>query len=396
MRHQMQEQGQRLLYMLERAIGRRDPVVGCSVVALIALGMCLVLFVMQGLALLLPGPARYYSHALLARVELLTLVISILYGGVAWFCWRHYGTASRQRWLPACLTGVLLATSSYIAVLYGLKDMPMSLMLLSAVALARTWFPAPVVLPGTVLAVLMLVASEVLTRIGLLPYAPLLAEPVLDGHAMAKWWLNWSEAIFNLVAIFFAGLMFFLFWLMRRYNEKLEQIARVDALTGLTNRATFMDLLDAYCRQRVTSEPACVLLCDIDRFRQINEACGRSAGDLVVRRIAAWLQQAVRGEGYVVARYGGGAFALLLPGFSLAEAHRLGDQLNAFLEGQPFGIEELRSRVTMSMGIVEDGEGDIADILRTAGGHLHYAKALGGNRLEGSVAAARRRPRAMA
>lgn len=395
MKQRIRQRGRRLLHTLERAIGRRDPVVGCIVVTLIALGMCTVLLVMQGLALLLPAPGRHYHHDLLVQLELLTFAISLMYAGVAWFCWRHYHAAARRRWLPTAMTCVMLASSAYIAILYGLKDMPMSLMLLSAVALARTWFPARTVLPGTVLALLMIVASELLTRFGRLGYAPLLTEPVLDGHAMAPWWLNWSEAIFNLVAVFFAALMFFIFWLMGRYHEKLEKIARVDALTGLVNRATFMHLLDEYCRRRASPAPACVLLCDIDRFRQFNEDHGQAAGDLLLQRIAAWLQQETRPEVDAVARYGGGAFALLLPGRTLAETRRLATALRRFLEARSFGGEAEGRSVTMSIGIAEDSDGDSAAMLRAAGGNLHYARVLGGNRVEASAAALKWRPGAV-
>lgn len=388
---QLKERGRRLLHALERAVGQRDPVVGCLTVALIALGMSVVLLVMQGLALALPAAGRYYRPGMLVKAELLTLGASAFYAAVAAYCWCRAPAAATRSWLPAGLCGVMLAACSGIAILYGLEDMPMSLMLLSAVALARTWFPARVVLPGTVVALLLVVASELLQRYGLLDYAPLLARPVMDGRPPAAWWLNWSEAIFNLVAIFFAALMFFIFWLMGRYNDRLETMARVDCLTGLANRATFMRRLDAYCRRRTAPEPACLLLCDLDRFRRLNEAHGQAAGDEVLQRTAAWLQQAARPGLDVVARFGGGSFAVLMPGRHLPEARRLARQLEAFLASRPFGLLE-QSQVTVSIGIAEDCAGDSATFLGAAGGNLHYAKALGGDRMEVSAAAAPWRP----
>jgi diguanylate cyclase (GGDEF)-like protein len=366
---------QRLLHGLEVQLGRRHAATGCVFVALTALTMTMVLVLTQAVAQISPAIGHYYDSEQLASMQLLSVVMGLFYIGVARHAWRHLRSEEAHLGLAYLLTTGMLVATAYVAILYGIKDTPMSLLLISAVALARAWFPARVLVPGVVLAAVMVIASEVLLQLGLMRYAPLLSAPVVHGDSIAPWWRNWSEGIYNLVALFFSGMMFFIFWLMDRHNEQLEKLARTDALTGLVNRGTFMRLLEAACaQQRAGAATVCVMLCDIDHFHRLNAQHGQPVGDRVLQRVAAFMRELASRPDAVAARFGGGAFALLLPGTSPADAGKLADCLHEFLATQSFESHGQAFAITMSTGIAEDARGDAAALLKMADDNLYAAK----------------------
>ncbi|MES2952023.1 MAG: EAL domain-containing protein [Pseudomonadota bacterium] len=94
--------------------------------------------------------------------------------------------------------------------------------------------------------------------------------------------------------------------------ERLSFLAHYDALTGLPNRTLFCDRLNQSLRERDPSKTiACVVLVDLERFGQINDVLGRSAGDAVLRMVGERLGQALK-ESFSVARLVGDSFALAL------------------------------------------------------------------------------------
>src|SRR5690606_17618706 len=93
-------------------------------------------------------------------------------------------------------------------------------------------------------------------------------------------------------------------------EEKISHLARTDALTGLANRATFMERLrQAFAASRRGAAPFALLSLDIDRFKDINETLGRPAGHELRTIGGERLEQTVREPG-VVARLGGDEFAV--------------------------------------------------------------------------------------
>lgn len=114
---------------------------------------------------------------------------------------------------------------------------------------------------------------------------------------------------------------------LRRSMLSIRSLALTDALTGLPNRAAFLDALDkAFARMRRDQQPVTMLYMDLDGFKAVNDMRGHEAGDEVLREVASVLSQAVRRED-IAARLGGDEFAVLLAGSDSGETQRIGDRL---------------------------------------------------------------------
>jgi diguanylate cyclase (GGDEF)-like protein len=164
--------------------------------------------------------------------------------------------------------------------------------------------------------------------------------------------------------------------------SRLAELARVDGLTGLSNRRSWdEELVKGLHRARRTSHPCAVALLDLDHFKRYNDTHGHQAGDALLRATAQALAARLR-AGDLLARYGGEEFAVLLHGCDGANALKFFERLHgATLEGQTF-----------SAGIAEsDGKEEGSEVVQRADEALYRAKAGGRNR---SVLAERARPAA--
>ena len=167
-----------------------------------------------------------------------------------------------------------------------------------------------------------------------------------------------------------------------------ERQARQDGLTGLANRREWdrqfaLALDDA----RRFGSPLSVLLCDLDRFKNINDLYGHRAGDEVLRVVARTFQdQVVRtraSDAALVARYGGEEIAVLLPGFEAVGALRIAEAIRHAVQETAITAEGLQLRVTMSIGLATfPTHSDCAEgLVSGADLALYEAKTTGRNRV---------------
>ncbi|HEU0299296.1 MAG TPA: GGDEF and EAL domain-containing protein [Longimicrobium sp.] len=168
----------------------------------------------------------------------------------------------------------------------------------------------------------------------------------------------------------------------KRYEEQLVHDALHDGLTGLPNRALFLDRLERAIAQarRRPDRGYTVFFLDLDRFKVVNDRIGHAAADEVLVAMARRLEGCTR-HGDSVARLGADEFALLMHDAAnpSAIAHRIQHELaHAFQAG---GQELL---VTASLGIAPSaiGYGRPEDVLRDAEAAMHRAKARGRARFE--------------
>jgi diguanylate cyclase (GGDEF)-like protein/PAS domain S-box-containing protein len=136
-------------------------------------------------------------------------------------------------------------------------------------------------------------------------------------------------------------------------EERIQRVAHHDGLTELPNRLLFNDRLSqALHRAKRDSSQVALLYLDLDRFKPVNDSLGHSAGDELLKEVAARIRRQVR-ESDTVARVGGDEFTVILPDVSsrdkeeavarkitaaLAEPFRLGDQMRSTMIGISIGV----------------------------------------------------------
>jgi diguanylate cyclase (GGDEF)-like protein/PAS domain S-box-containing protein len=169
----------------------------------------------------------------------------------------------------------------------------------------------------------------------------------------------------------------------KREENRLAQQARHDPLTGLANRGYFSAELEHEMRMaREAGTPLSVCMCDIDKFKQVNDRYGHGAGDEVIRATAGCLANGIR-RGDLAARWGGDEFCILFPGSQSHEAEISVERIRQQLESLIFTAENRQQyKVTGTFGIAQLRAGmSSAAILEAADQALYRAKQQGRNRL---------------
>jgi diguanylate cyclase (GGDEF)-like protein/PAS domain S-box-containing protein len=172
----------------------------------------------------------------------------------------------------------------------------------------------------------------------------------------------------------------------RVLEEQLAQAGLYDALTGLPNRAVFMQVLgDAMDAALTNDSQIAVLLLDLDHFKLVNDSFGHDSGDLMLRLVSQRLQ-GLLGLGDVLARFGSDVFCLLATevageGGAVAISEQINDAM-----ATPFSLDGDQVFLSMSIGIALSANGDVVStpetILRDSDLALHRAKERGGARTE--------------
>ena len=122
----------------------------------------------------------------------------------------------------------------------------------------------------------------------------------------------------------------------KKAEEKVRQLAFYDVLTGLPNRALFINRVEQSLAQAERDGRLLALLClDLDRFKEINDTYGHAAGDMVLQAAAQRLNSCIR-RNDTVARFGGDEFLILLPGLDLHEQVNSVGQKDSQSYGCPF------------------------------------------------------------
>ncbi len=167
-------------------------------------------------------------------------------------------------------------------------------------------------------------------------------------------------------------------------NERLRFMSQTDALTGLDNRRHLNERIDEMFQhaQRL-NEPFSLVMCDLDKFKSVNDTYGHQAGDEVLKQLAKMLKDEAR-EIDRVGRYGGEEFMLLLPGTVLDAAVTFAERVRKRIEAHTFTFDGGTLQRTASFGVSgwPHPSIDASDALvRTADDALYVAKETGRNRV---------------
>jgi diguanylate cyclase len=156
--------------------------------------------------------------------------------------------------------------------------------------------------------------------------------------------------------------------------------ARTDPLTRLPNRRAFdEELWQRVAQWQRNGTSFCLMLIDVDRFKELNDRHGHPTGDQVLRDLAKVIPRGLR-DIDLVARLGGDEFAVILPGAEPREAQRVGERIRSMLvsEVAPFGHDA--PPITVSLGVAAMGPGDdLSSLPRRADEALYAAKRAGRN-----------------
>ena len=184
----------------------------------------------------------------------------------------------------------------------------------------------------------------------------------------------------------------------RLFQERLEYQAFHDALTGLPNRAAFLQRLDrALSPDDAGHDLVAVLFCDLDRFKAINDTLGHDFGDKLLAGVAARLSGCVRPQD-LVARLGGDEFTVLLG--AIGDESEAEDIARRVIQAmaRPLLLDGREVYVTTSVGLAygRRGEHDAQDLLRAADLAMYQAKDEGRDRYAVSAAVGAPGQRALA
>jgi diguanylate cyclase (GGDEF)-like protein len=162
--------------------------------------------------------------------------------------------------------------------------------------------------------------------------------------------------------------------------------AILDHLTGLLNRHALLPRFTEITQQaHLTHQPVCLLLVDLDRFKDVNDWRGHDRGDAVLQAVAYEMRKQMRSF-ELVYRLGGEEFLIVLPGVDLQTGEMLAERLReAIAEAHPAGIP-----ITISLGVsAASGEQvDYDTLFRAADAALYDAKRAGRNRVVAAPPAA--------
>jgi diguanylate cyclase (GGDEF)-like protein len=215
-----------------------------------------------------------------------------------------------------------------------------------------------------------------------------------------------ERTTWEIVAVVLGSLFFlylFLFAIVRRADRvisaqsdevraahvaMLHHQARHDALTGLPNRASFLERLDEMIKSAKRTGEKCALLClDLDGFKNINDSLGHVIGDELLKDVSKRILERLR-ETDITARIGGDAFMVALSKISIEHgAERIvnaAEKIRGSISSENFSIDGHNLSITISIGIAvyPDDGADVVELLMGADAALHHAKNMGRNNFQ--------------
>lgn len=169
---------------------------------------------------------------------------------------------------------------------------------------------------------------------------------------------------------------------LRESNRQLARLSTTDPLTGLANRRSFMERLQAALLQsQRTGMPLGLIMIDLDHFKMVNDTYGHPGGDQVLCEVAALLSRQMRPYD-LAARFGGEEFAIILPETDLPGSYGVAERLREEVARHLFAAPAARARVTASLGVATlpgVGSATAESLIRLADDALYQAKDQGRN-----------------
>jgi len=165
----------------------------------------------------------------------------------------------------------------------------------------------------------------------------------------------------------------------RNLQKKLRELSYIDPLTGLYNRRYFLERVRIHLMEKGRAH---IMLCDIDRFKDVNDQYGHLAGDAVLKEFAGIAKDVLK-HNHAIARLGGDEFVMALTDMTDEEAFAMGESLRKQVEKTPFHYQSQVLSIRISIGIARLCYEDLekSELIADADRALYQAKASGKNRV---------------
>lgn len=167
-------------------------------------------------------------------------------------------------------------------------------------------------------------------------------------------------------------------------SEMFFEDSQYDALTGLKNRkGLYHDFMHKYAEflDPKMSSPFSIFICDLDRYKKINDNYGHNAGDAVLKNVASILSQHC-GDLDTAYRWGGDEFVFVMPGTDLEECKQRADEIRQAVKDSSVTVSVLPIKVTMSAGCaLYNRSKSIEENIAAADDNLFSAKDSGRNQV---------------
>jgi diguanylate cyclase len=173
---------------------------------------------------------------------------------------------------------------------------------------------------------------------------------------------------------------------LRADLDRARDEALLDPLTGILNRKGLDQKIDALLQHApLAGRLHCLLLFDIDHFKQVNDVHGHVMGDRVIQGLGEILRHSISGDLQCAARYGGEEFAIVLPNATLADAQAVAEQVRLRAKAMRIrkrNTQEVLFSITISGGVASVHTGDdTAALIARADGALYESKHGGRDRI---------------
>lgn len=169
---------------------------------------------------------------------------------------------------------------------------------------------------------------------------------------------------------------------LQRSHDQIDQLARTDPLTQLSNRRDTLEQLNKLLADSCTQDkPLAILLADIDNFKSFNDSYGHECGDFVLVTVADRLRQLSRATDHI-GRWGGEEFIILLPHSGVDTAKRIAEKLRHAICQDELVFNNQRHNISLTFGIaICDNNCDIQRCINQADKSLYAGKQAGKNQV---------------
>jgi diguanylate cyclase (GGDEF)-like protein len=171
---------------------------------------------------------------------------------------------------------------------------------------------------------------------------------------------------------------------LRDEVKQLSAMVRTDELTGLFNFRYFYQALGLEMeRTRRSGQTACLIMCDLDHFKDINDVHGHEVGNMVLSHVADLIRNTIRRLD-IPCRYGGEEFAIILPDTSLRHGARFANRLRLIIENSPVKSDSMMLGIQASFGVdIYDRSEHLTEreFVERVDAFLYQAKGEGRNRV---------------